>query len=253
MRRREIIGTDVAITDYEEVLTAVDLAVAARQRIYICCAPASTLVFSRKDEPLREALAGAEIVTPDGMGVVHAARLLGEQITDRVYGPDLMLAQCARAAKSGQRVWLYGGFDEEALDQLRASLAARFPSLTVVGWHSPPHRPLTETENDALITCINSDAPDVIWVGLGSPKQEIWMHSMRESIDAPVMCGVGAAFDFIAGRVEQAPDWMQRASLEWLYRLLREPRRLAGRYLATLPRFVALVVAQRMRGSRADD
>lgn len=253
MRRREIIGTDVAITDYEEVLAAVDSAVSDRRRIYVCCAPASTLVFALKDERLREALAGAEIVTPDGMGVVHAARLLGEQLSDRVYGPDLMLAQCRRAELSGQRVWLYGGFDDATLSQLRSALIVRFPALNIVGWYSPPHRPLTAAENAELIDRINDDAPDIVWVGLGSPKQEVWMHSMRGSIAAPVMCGVGAAFDFISGRAGQAPGWMQRASLEWLYRMLREPRRLVSRYLSTLPRFLALVLAQKLRGARAAD
>lgn len=251
MRKREIIGTEVAITDYEEVLDEIDRAVADREKIFICCAPASSLVFARRDPALAAAYREAAIVTPDGKGVVLAARLLGETIRDRVYGPDLMLSHCARAETTGQRVWLLGGFDDAALADLRESLSERFPRLTIVGAFSPPHRPPTDQESTALTSAINADSPDVVWIGLGSPKQEIWMRSHRNRIDAPVLCGVGAAFDFIAGRVDQAPRWMQRAGLEWLHRIAKDPKRLFGRYLTTLPVFVLLVLGQRLRGSRA--
>jgi N-acetylglucosaminyldiphosphoundecaprenol N-acetyl-beta-D-mannosaminyltransferase len=246
LRSREIIGTTVALTDYDEVLGAIDEAVETNDHLYICCAPASSLVFARDDPALRFALDRAAIVTPDGMGVVYAARLLGEAIKDRVYGPDLMLAQCARAAANGQRIWLYGGFDESALAALRDALVKRFPGLQIAGSHSPPHRPLTPDEADLLTAKINRDAPDIVWVGLGSPKQEIWMHDIRADLSAPVLCGVGAAFDFIAGRVPQAPRWAQRVGIEWAYRLMREPRRLGRRYLRTLPRFALLVMRQRL-------
>ncbi|MBK5230042.1 MAG: WecB/TagA/CpsF family glycosyltransferase, partial [Thermoleophilia bacterium] len=132
-RTREIVGTPVSITDYEGVLDAFDDAIATREKIYVCCAPVHTLVTARDDAELRAALKGAAIVTPDGMPVVWLARALGEDIEDRVYGPDLMLAQCERAAAAGQRIWLYGGFDEAALAQLRANLADRFPKLKIVG------------------------------------------------------------------------------------------------------------------------
>lgn len=247
---RDIVGTPVSMVDYAAVLDAFDAAVASRDRVYVCCAPAGTLVGARKDPALRAALAGAAIVTPDGMPAVWLARALGEKLPDRVYGPDLMLMHCKRAASSGQRIWLYGGFDEDALAQLRAALTERFPVLRIAGSWSPPHRPLTSGETDELIARINTDAPDVVWVGLGSPKQEIWMHEMRGRLDAPVLCGVGAAFDFHAGRVAQAPPWMQRRGLEWLYRLAREPARLGPRYLKTNPRFAALAVSQYIRERR---
>lgn len=246
MRKREIIGTSVAITDYEEVLDEIDRAVADSDKIFICCAPASSLVFARRDPELAAAYRDAAIVTPDGKGVVLAARLLGEQIHDRVYGPDLMLAHCARAEATGQRIWLYGGFDDEALAQLRECLLERFPRLTIAGSYSPPHRSLTEAETDLLVARINADIPDVVWVGLGSPKQEIWMRKLRGRIEAPTLCGVGAAFDFISGRVGQAPNWIQRAGFEWLHRLINDPRRLVGRYMKTLPVFVVLVLRQKL-------
>lgn len=250
LRQRDVIGTGISIVDYDAVLNRIDAAIAGRENIYICCAPASTLVTAHNDADLRAALAGADVVTPDGMGVVWAARLLGEQLSDRVYGPTLMQRQCEHAATAGQRIWLYGGFDEAALGQLRQSLGAEYPGLTIAGGWSPPHRPLTSNERDDVVARINSDKPDVVWVGFGSPKQEKWMHELRPLLDAPVLVGVGAAFDFLAGRVAQAPPWMQRRGLEWLYRLGREPRRLGPRYLRTNPVFIARVLAQVLRERR---
>lgn len=250
MRRREIIGTDVAITDYAEVLDAFDAAVDQRRKIFVCCAPASSLVFARRDPALRRAYENAEIVTPDGKGVVLAARVLGEQIKERVYGPDLMQMQLVRSARDGRALWLYGGYDSDVLTELEERLSEQHPGLKIAGSWSPPHRELTAAETDELVERINADAPDIVWVGLGSPKQEIWMNELRGRLDAPVLCGVGAAFDFAIGRVDQAPRWMQKAGLEWLFRLLKEPKRLLGRYLTTLPVFVLLVLGQRMRGSR---
>ena len=249
--RRELIGTAVSIADYDGVLDVFDAAVASQERIYVCCAPAHTLVAARDDRSLREALRDAAVVTADGMPVVWLARALGEHVDDRVYGPDLMLAQCARAQAQGQRIWLYGGFDTQALIELQRVLTARFPELRIAGAWSPPHRALTGSEAAELVSRIEADAPDVIWVGLGSPKQEIWMHEMRARLSAPVMCGVGAAFDFHAGRVAQAPRWMQKRGLEWLYRVCREPRRLAVRYLKSNPRFAALALRQIARERRA--
>lgn len=243
----EIVGTAVSVTDYAAALDAFDAAIAGGERIYICCAPASTLIYARRDSALAAALSDADIVTPDGMGVVFAARLLGETLPDRVYGPDLMLMQLQRAAKSGQRMWFYGGHDENALRTLLDALEERFPSLRVAGAWSPPHRPLTEDETHEIVARINADAPDVVWVGLGTPKQDVWMHEMRGRLSAPVLCGVGAAFDFHAGRVAQAPRRVQNLGLEWLFRMTRDPRRMLSRYAATLPHFALLVLWQALR------
>lgn len=250
IRKREIVGTGVSMTDYAEVLDTFDAAADLGERIFVCCAPASTLVYARRDRRLASALADADIVTPDGMGVVYAARLLRERLNDRVYGPDLMLMHCERAAASGRRIWLYGGFDDTALVELCSSLAERFPGLQIAGSWSPPHRPLTDAEADEVVTRINADVPDVVWVGLGTPKQDYWVHEMRSRLEAPVLCAVGAAFDFHAGRVAQAPRWMQSAGLEWLYRLIREPVRMARRYAGTLPHFAALALLQALRERR---
>lgn len=248
--RRSIIGTAVSMTDYGELLDAIDASVEHRERMTICCAPASTLVFARRDARLRSALAAADVVTPDGMGVVHAARLLGTRLPGRVYGPDLMLMQCERAARHGHRIWLHGGHDIDSLLELRDRLTKRFPELTVAGLECPPFRPPTRAERDATIERINSSGADVVWVGLGSPKQELWMHEMRPVLDSPVLCGVGAAFDFHAGRVMQAPRVLRDHGLEWMHRLVREPLRLGRRYLGTLPHFAVLVLAQVLRERR---
>ncbi len=250
IRRRDIIGTAVSITDYDEVLAAIDLAVTEDQRIFICCTPASSLIFARDDRRLADALAAADIVTPDGMGVVHAARLLGEEIADRVYGPDLMELQLTRACSSGTPIFLYGGHDEAALAELRATLLTAHPGLQIVGGISPPHREPTEGETSSTVDAINASGAKIVWVGLGSPKQEIWMHQLRTQLEAPVLIGVGAAFDFAIGRVNQAPGWMQRSSLEWFYRLLQDPVRLGRRYLVTLPRFAFLALRQVARERR---
>jgi N-acetylglucosaminyldiphosphoundecaprenol N-acetyl-beta-D-mannosaminyltransferase len=245
--RREIVGVGVTIADYLQVLAAIDESVSGDERIYICCAPASTLMFARRDETLAGALADAAIVTADGMGVVYAARLLGESLDDRVYGPDLMSMQLERAAAAGTATYLFGGYDDTALAELTSELTRRFPGLDIVGGESPPHRLPTPEEDAAVARRINASGAQIVWVGIGSPKQELWMQRLRPMLEAPVLCGVGAAFDFFIGRVAQAPQWMQRIGAEWLFRLLREPRRLGWRYLMTLPRFVTLVIAQRLR------
>jgi len=247
MLEREILGTPVSIIDYDGVLAAIDDAVTVRAPIYICCTPASSLIYARDDAALASALQDAAIVTPDGMGVVHAARLLGEKISDRVYGPDLMELHCKRAATAGTPIFLYGGHDDEALANLQSTLAERFPGLLIAGAYSPPHRSLTDQETKDVAAQINESGAAIVWVGIGSPKQELWMQTMRGQLGAPVLVGVGAAFDFLAGRVAQAPGWMQRASLEWLYRVFQDPLRLGRRYLATLPRFAFLVLVQAVR------
>jgi N-acetylglucosaminyldiphosphoundecaprenol N-acetyl-beta-D-mannosaminyltransferase len=184
------------------------------------------------------------------MPLVWAVNLLGEQLENRVYGPELMLRYSDRCAERGHRVWLYGGRDQGSLAQLALSLRRRHPGIQIVGGYSPPFRPLTRQEEDALIEQVNEAKPDVLWVGIGVPKQEKWMARMRAALDVPVMCGVGAAFDFHSGRISQAPTWMQEHGMEWLYRIAQEPRRLLPRYLWFNPRFV-ISVARQLLAKRA--
>jgi N-acetylglucosaminyldiphosphoundecaprenol N-acetyl-beta-D-mannosaminyltransferase len=164
----------------------------------------------------------------------------------RVYGPDLMLAVLERAAARGWTSFLYGG--KEGVPELLAErLVARFPGLRIVGWYSPPFRALTPDEDSAIVERINAARPDLVWVGLSTPKQERWMAAHVGHLVAPVLLGVGAAFDIHAGTLRQAPPWMQRSGLEWAYRLYREPRRLWRRYLSNNPRFVVGIIRRQPR------
>ncbi len=241
---RSVLGTPVSVIDYEATMDLMDAMVAQRERGYVCVAPVHAVIEARDDREMRSALEGATMVVPDGMPVVWAANLLGESLEDRVYGPELMLRYSDRCAERGLRVWLYGGRDQGALAQLALSMRRRHPGIQVVGGWSPPFRPLTAGEEGWVEREINEARPDVLWVGIGVPKQEKWMARMRERLDVPVMCGVGAAFDFHAGRVPMAPSWMQRRGLEWVYRAAQEPRRLLPRYLYTNPRFVLSFAGQ---------
>jgi N-acetylglucosaminyldiphosphoundecaprenol N-acetyl-beta-D-mannosaminyltransferase len=163
-----------------------------------------------------------------------------------------MSRACARAATTQQRLYLYGGRNQGALVQLALNLRQRYPGVKIVGGYSPPHRPLAGEEQDAVVDEINRSRADVVWVGIGVPKQEKWMASMRGRLEAPVLVGVGAAFDFHAGLVPQAPNWIQEAGLEWAYRLAHEPRRLWRRYLRYNPRFVTAFSRQLSEQRRAE-
>jgi N-acetylglucosaminyldiphosphoundecaprenol N-acetyl-beta-D-mannosaminyltransferase len=211
-------------------------------------------MLAQEDASVREAVLGASLVVPDGQPLVWALRLLGHrEISARVYGPDLMLACCERAARSGARTYLYGGRSEGALVALTLNLRTRFPGLQIVGAYAPPHvggssgapfREPTADEDRKLIEEIDGAGAEIVWVGTGQPHQELWMARMRPRLQAPMLIGVGAAFDFHAGLVAQAPPWMGRHGLEWSYRLAREPRRLWRRYLRYNPRFMAAVGRQ---------
>jgi N-acetylglucosaminyldiphosphoundecaprenol N-acetyl-beta-D-mannosaminyltransferase len=234
---QEVLGIPLALTDYTRTLDWIDAAVAARQRGYICVAAVHTVMVSQEDPELRRAVLAADFTVPDGQPLVWAMNLLGQNLSSRVYGPDLMEKACTRAARTGQTFFLYGGRDA-ALKTLREELPRRYPGLRIVGARPGPFRELTGEEADAIVGELNAAAPDVIWVGLGVPLQEKFMLAMRERLTAPVLVGVGAAFDFHAGLKRQAPRSLQRLGLEWAFRLVQEPRRLWRRYLVYNPRFV---------------
>jgi N-acetylglucosaminyldiphosphoundecaprenol N-acetyl-beta-D-mannosaminyltransferase len=241
---REILGVPVAMTDYQGAIDAMDAMIESRERGYVCAVAVHALTVGLDDPEMARALRSAALVLPDGMPVVWAANMLGAALTDRVYGPELMLRYSDHCAERGHRVWLYGGRDQGSLVQLALSLRQRHAGINIVGGYSPPFRPMTEEEEDALVDQINNARPDVLWVGIGVPKQEKWMARMRDRLDVPVMCAVGAAFDFHAGRISQAPRWMQQRGLEWIYRIAQEPRRLLPRYLYFNPRFVLAFARQ---------
>jgi N-acetylglucosaminyldiphosphoundecaprenol N-acetyl-beta-D-mannosaminyltransferase len=247
----QLLGIPIAVTDYARALAWVDETVTAGTRGYVCVSNVHSLMASQEDPELRAALLGSSLNVPDGMPLVWALNLLGHPLRDRVYGPELMARACARAADTGRRMYLYGGRNQGALVQLTLNLRTRYPGIRIVGGYSPPHRPLSPTEEASVVSEINQSGADVVWVGIGVPKQEKWMAAMRGRLDAPVLVGVGAAFDFHAGLVPQAPAVLQHSGLEWAYRLAQEPRRLWRRYLRYNPRFVVAVSRQLYTHRRA--
>lgn len=243
-------GIPLAVSDYEEVVAWMGAVIDADARAYVTAA-AVNLVMSAHEQPeTMTAVLGATLAVPDGMPLVWALRALGHGRATRVYGPDLMLRFCARAAQEGIPMYLYGGRDEAALELLTKRLRERYEGLEIVGGHSPPFRELTAAEEEQVVSDIEGSGAKVVWVGTGQPKQERWMQRMRPRLETPLLVGVGAAFDFHAGLVAQAPRWMQRAGLEWIYRLAREPRRLWRRYARYNPRFVAAFARQYKRERR---
>jgi N-acetylglucosaminyldiphosphoundecaprenol N-acetyl-beta-D-mannosaminyltransferase len=242
---RRILGTRVDATSYAHATEAV-LGWAGRgESRYVCVATVNNLIEAHDDPAYRRVLEDADLVTPDGMPLVWGLRLLGVAGASRVYGPDLTPLLCERAAALGVPVGFYGS-TPEVLDDLTAALARRHPRLRVVYAVSPPFRPLGPAEDTAMVERVNASGARLLFVGLGAPKQERWMAAHQGRVGA-VMVGVGAAFDFLAGRKRQAPATLQRLGLEWLFRLACEPRRLWRRYLYRNPRFVAMFGAQLLR------
>jgi N-acetylglucosaminyldiphosphoundecaprenol N-acetyl-beta-D-mannosaminyltransferase len=250
IRTREILGIPIALTDYAQAMDVMDSMIERREAGFVCAVPVHALMVAQDDPEMYAALRRSTLSVPDGMPLVWAANLLGEHLPDRVYGPELMRRYNSRCVERGHRVWLYGGRDQGSLVQLALSMRRRHQGLQIVGGYSPPFRSLGADEEDSIVEQINAARPDVLWVGIGVPKQEKWMDRMRERLDVPVMCGVGAAFDFHAGRVSQAPRWMQERGLEWTYRIAQEPRRLLPRYLYFNPKFMAGFTRQLLRERR---
>jgi N-acetylglucosaminyldiphosphoundecaprenol N-acetyl-beta-D-mannosaminyltransferase len=240
--RASILGVLVSAIDLPGALESIAEWVSVRNAHYVTVTPAHAVMDAYRDPELRRIFNASGMTTPDGMAIVWLLRLRGYRNVSRVYGPDLMLETCRAGLGDGYRHFLYGGA-EDAAEALAEHLRARFPGLNIVGTHTPPFRNLTEQEDRSVVDQINSARPDIVWVGLSTPKQERWMASHLGRIEAPVLIGVGAAFDFLSGRKPQAPRWMQRGGLEWLFRLATEPRRLWPRY-RQYPLFVVLALAQ---------
>jgi N-acetylglucosaminyldiphosphoundecaprenol N-acetyl-beta-D-mannosaminyltransferase len=239
--RVDVLGVHVNVLDLPTAVDVVDDWIREVDQHYVCVTGVHGVMECQRDEELREVHNHSGLTTPDGMPMVWAGRRAGIPGGTRVYGPDLMLAVLQRAAQRGWRSYFYGGGAGVA-DRLAARLRERIPGLQVVGTWTPPFRPLTQEEDDAVVADINARRPDIVWVGLSTPKQERWMAQHEGRLHAPVLIGVGAAFDLHAGLLRQAPRWMQDAGLEWAFRLGVEPRRLWRRYLTNNPRFVLRIL-----------
>jgi len=241
--KANILGVEVSAINMEMALHTIEDWIARRESHYVCVTGVHGVMESQRDEEVRRIHNAAGLVTPDGMPLVWLSRLMGFSHVERVYGPDLMLAMCARSVTQGYHHFFYGGAPGVA-EKLVLCLQSRFPTLQVSGTYSPPFRPLTPEEDVAVVGCINAAQSDIVWVGISTPKQECWMKEHVGRLCAPVLIGVGAAFDFHAGVKRQAPRWMQQSGLEWLFRLMTEPRRLWRRYLINNTCFLWLVLLQ---------
>ena len=237
--RVDVLGVQVSVLDMDLTLDILDGWITEGHREYVCVTGVHGVMESRRDEALREIHNNAGLVTADGMPLVWWAQWQGWRQARRVYGPDLLLACCERSITTGYRHFFYGGGDGVA-ELLARRLSRRFPGLTVAGTYTPPFRRLTPDEDAEVVSRINAAAPDIVWVGLSTPKQEYWMAEHVGRLEVPALIGVGAAFDFHAGLKPQAPRWMQHTGLEWLFRLGTEPRRLWKRYLVNNPAFLWL-------------
>ncbi|MFO1074442.1 MAG: WecB/TagA/CpsF family glycosyltransferase [Geminicoccaceae bacterium] len=246
MARENVLGVGISAVNMQSAIETVLGWVARRERHYVCVTGVHGVMESMQAPALREIHNRAGMVTPDGMPMAWLLRLGGHRGSDRVCGPELMPELFAQGQARGLRHFLYGS-SPATLARLERSLLALAPEARIVGTLSPPFRPLTAEEDAAIVAEIDASGADIVWVGLSTPKQEYWMAAHRERLAAPVLIGVGAAFDIQAGTVARAPVFLRRTGFEWSYRFLKEPRRLWRRYLYNNPRFLGLIAMQKAR------
>jgi N-acetylglucosaminyldiphosphoundecaprenol N-acetyl-beta-D-mannosaminyltransferase len=244
--RVNVLGVGISVINRRDALQQSDALIRRVGRGYICAADVHTVIEAQSDPSLRRILNRSFLTTPDGMPLVWVGRMLGYKRIRRVYGPDFMLALCHFGLPRGYRHFFLGGKPGVA-EQLIVNLRARFPGLLIVGAFTPPFRPMTSNEERILAQAMASARPDVLWVGLGSPKQEQFMAEHCGLLNAKLLVGVGAAFDFHAGMVKEAPRWIRNSGLQWMHRLAQEPRRLGRRYLNCIPRFLFKISLQLTR------
>lgn len=247
--RYDILGVRISALTLDRAAALVEQWVADGAREYVNVCTSHTLLECQDTPRLKEIVNRAGMAAPDGMPLVWLGRLHGFDVS-RVYGPDLMFAISHRGRGRRLRHFYYGA-TQPVLETLRARMLQRIPGLDIVGTYAPPFRRLTDDETQAVAARINAARPDIVWVGLGTPKQDEWVGQFRSRLEAPVLIAVGAAFNFHAGTLRQAPRWMMSLGLEWLFRLLMEPSRLWRRYLIGNARFVGLVLKQEWQRYRA--
>lgn len=247
--RREVVGTAISLTSYDEVLDLVAHRPADRALVAAFCNVHSVMT-ARREPDLARSLREADLTTPDGVPIVWALRALGHRGQQRVYGPDLMTLALPHGVPLGWRHYLYGS-TTETLERLSAAARRLAPGVRIVGSHAPPFRPETAEERTAVLADIRASGADIVWIGLGMPKQERWAAEVRTELPGVALMAVGAAFDLVSGNVPQASGWIQRAGLEWLFRLVQEPGRLWRRYLSTNPAFVVAFAGQWLRSQRS--
>lgn len=231
-----IMGVNVAAINMQWLIGYLEKNLNALRGEYICVSNVHTIVTAFENEQYREVQNGGIMAIPDGGPLSYVGKHRGYGDMQRTTGPDLMGELFQLSSEKGYRHYFYGS-TEKTLELLYEKLMEKYPGISIVGMYSPPFRPLSQKENELIVNNINEVCPDFIWVGLGAPKQEIWMSEHQGQFQG-LMIGVGAGFDYYAGNIKRAPEWMQKTNLEWLYRLIQEPRRLFGRYLYTNFKFI---------------
>ena len=229
-----ILGVNVAVTNMQETVNLIIAHIEELRGKFICLSNVHTTVIAEKDEEYRKVQNAAFLALPDGSPLSLIQRLRGFREAEQVAGPDLMPG-IFRATENTDITHYFYGSTQQTIDALEKNLRVRYPGLKIAGMEAPPFRPLSKEEDGAAVRRINESGASIVWVGLGAPKQEKWMYGHQDSINA-LMLGVGAGFDFHAGTVKRAPGWMRRHYLEWLYRLIQDPRRLWKRYVGTKDR-----------------
>jgi N-acetylglucosaminyldiphosphoundecaprenol N-acetyl-beta-D-mannosaminyltransferase len=240
--RPHVFGIPIHASSMATILDTIDHWINAGERQTLCTMDVHALMESLRNAEIRR-IYMTSTVTPDGMPIVWLLRRHGWPAAERICGPDLMPAVFRRSETCSYRHFLYGS-SEGTLHRLRTRLSCDFPASQIVGSYAPPFRMLSETENAEVVAMLNAARPDIIWVGLGAPKQDRWMAANRSALQAPVLIGVGAAFDMLAGNVRRAPSFVQYTGFEWLFRLAQEPRRLGKRYLKSNSQFVFRVAGE---------
>jgi N-acetylglucosaminyldiphosphoundecaprenol N-acetyl-beta-D-mannosaminyltransferase len=243
--RVSILGVQVNALAMPSTLQIFANYISNRQSAYVCVVPAHSVMECVQNPSLYPAFNNSNLTTPDGMAIVWLMRLKGHKSVQRVYGPDLLISACEFGISRDWRHYFLGGTDQ-TLAMLTAKLQTTYPDLKIVGHYAPPFRPLSPEENEQIIASIRNSQADIVWIGLGSPRQEIWMHENFSKTDSSVMIGIGAAFDFLSGSKPQSPRWLQKLGMEWFFRLVSEPKRLWPRY-RQYPRFVWLVIRELLR------
>ncbi len=241
--RVNVLGIGVSAVNMDQALAQLRTWIDQRTRAYVCVTGVHGVMESRRSSALQAIHNNAGLVVPDGMPLVWLLKLAGCNTADRVCGPELMPRFIQESVARGDRHFFYGG-SEVAIAALQDRVRAMAPGVCIAGAISPPYRALTDSEDEAMVAAINAARPDIVWVGLSTPKQERWMAAHRNRLDAPALVGVGAAFDMEAGLIKRAPMFLRRTGFEWTYRLVQEPRRLWKRYLSSNPKFVLLATLQ---------
>jgi N-acetylglucosaminyldiphosphoundecaprenol N-acetyl-beta-D-mannosaminyltransferase len=249
LKRFNILGVSISSVNLPATVACMKEWIESNHKSYIVLTGVHGIIEMQKDDLLKSINNSSGLTTPDGMPVVWIGRSKGFKDIEKVYAPDIMLATFQLSTSQGYRHFFYGG-NVDVADLLAKKMTDRFPGLNVVGTYCPPFRRLTPQEEEGIANLINAATPDIVWVGLGCPKQEYWMARYRPLLNAPVIIGVGAGFDFLSGLKPLAPNWIKNSGFEWLFRMVSDPRRLWPRYSRIVPKFLYLLTIELLFGRR---